>query len=45
MAGPWTTVRGTYAGKSISLDYAEGCAAGARTSREAQALGAYYSHG
>jgi Subtilisin inhibitor-like len=45
MGGPWTTVRGTYRGKPISLDYGEACATGTRTSLEAQALGAYFTHG
>lgn len=45
IGGPWTTVRGTYRGKPISLAYAEACAVGASTSLEAQALGASYSHG
>jgi subtilisin inhibitor-like len=42
--GPWTTVRGTYAGKPLSLEYAEACATG-KTGREGQAVGAYFAHG
>jgi subtilisin inhibitor-like len=45
IGGPWTTVKGVYAGKAISLAYAEACAADRRTSLNAQALGAYFAHG
>jgi hypothetical protein len=43
--GPWTTVRGTYRGRTISLAYAEACARGRRAAQEAEALGAYFAHG
>jgi hypothetical protein len=42
---PWTTVRGLYRGRAISLDYAEACASGHRTAMATQALGAYFGHG
>jgi hypothetical protein len=45
LGGPWTSVRGVYAGKAISLAYGEACAAGTKTSLEAQALGEYFAHG
>jgi hypothetical protein len=45
ISGPWTTVRGLYEGKRISLACAEACAKGRKTSIEAQALGAYFGHG
>jgi len=42
--GPWTTVRGTYRGRALSLAYAEACGRG-RAGREGQALGVYFAHG
>jgi hypothetical protein len=45
LSGPWTTVRGVYLGKPISLAYGEACAAPVKVSREAQALGSYFAHG
>ena len=44
-SAPWTTVRGVYRGRRISLKYAEACASSDRASLEAQALGAYFAHG
>jgi hypothetical protein len=44
-SGPWTTVRGTYRGHTISLAYAEACAASARAGIEAQQLGDFFAHG
>ena len=45
ISGPWTTVRGTYAGRPIHLAYAEACARGRRAGLEAQALGVYFANG
>ncbi len=45
IGGPWTTVRGAYRGRTISLAYAEACALGARASIEAQQLGEFFAHG
>ena len=45
LGGPWITVRGVYAGKAISLAYAEACATDRKTSLEAQTLGALFAHG
>jgi len=45
LGGPWTTVRGIYQGRSISLAYGEACAPNRKTSLEGQALGAYFAHG
>lgn len=42
--GPWTTVRGTYRGRVLSLAYAEACGRD-RTGHEGQVLGEFFTHG